>query len=248
MQAIIPNRPTRVLPYAWDSISVNPDPPRVGEVTKISFPLMNPGRSELVVERIDVQIARFGMGVRWEQLRSLGPFRLPADSRRVEEIVFEWTPKEGGHRCVRAAIHVRGMATPLQVARNLNVIHCAEHEELWRVPFRLGNPERQAAPIVLRLGGGDYLSAGVRIEGRPLQPAQPIWLAAGQEVDAELVVHAHCRGALAHARTVEAYIHDRFIDGIQVRVERGALRHLDLSDAWVHAPEEAGITAVATPA
>jgi hypothetical protein len=226
MQAIIPNRPAHVRPYSWGSISVNPDPPRVGEVTRISFPLANPGPGEVVVERIEVRIAGFGMGVPWEELDPIGPFHLPPDAGRIEEATVEWTPEQGGHRCVRASIHVRGVESPTVVGRNLDVIRAGAYESSWRVPFRLGNPERVRAPIMLRLDGegdSDLLAAAVRVGGRMMRADRPIWLDAGEEVEAELHLIAQQGRALEAVRTVEAYIADRLLDGIQVTVLRPAL-------------------------
>lgn len=225
MQAIIPNRPAQVRPYAWNSVSVNPNPPRVGAVTRIGFPLANPGPGEVVVERIDVRIAQFGMGVPWEQLPPIGPFRLPPDATRIEDAFVEWTPTHGGHRCVRAHIHVEGMNSPLLVACNLDVIQAGAHENSWRVPFHLGNPEREPAPIVLRLGADDAddVRMALRVAGRDVPAGRPLWLRPGEVVDAELRLFAPPGPALDAVRTVEAFIGNRLIDGIQVSVYRPAL-------------------------
>lgn len=225
MQAIIPNRPARVRPYAWNSMTVNPNPPRVGVVTRIGFPLANPGPGEVVVERIDVHLAQFGMGMPWEQVASIGPFRLPPDPRRVEDTFLEWTPQQGGHRCVRAFIHVEGMAGPLLVARNLDIIEAGASEHTWRVPFHLGNPEREPAPIVLRLGADDAddVRMALRVAGRDVLARRPVWLRPGEVVEAELRLVAPPGPALDAVRTVEAFIGGRLIDGIQVSVHRPAL-------------------------
>jgi hypothetical protein len=224
MQAIIPNRPAHVRPYAWGSVTVNPDPPRVGEVTRIGFPLANPGPEELVVERIAVRVAAFGMGVAWEELDPIGPFHLPPDPQHIEEAVIQWTPAQGGHRCVRADIHVAGMM-PMTVGRNLHVLQADAEEAYWRVPFHLGNPEPVRAPIVLRVGGeGDpNLGVALRIAGADVRPDRPFWLKPGQEVEAELRLFAPEGAALHAIRTVEAYVGNRLIDGIQVAVLRPAL-------------------------
>jgi hypothetical protein len=224
MHAIIPNRPARSRPYAWGSISVDPDPPRVGGVTTITFPLANPGPDEIVVERIDARIAFFGMGMQWEPLPVVGPFRLSPDPHHVELAHIEWTPQQGGHRCVRAAIHVRGEEQPFQVARNLQVIEAAAGEERWHVPFHLGNPAREPAPIMLVVGGNAAaaLDATVRVGKRIVPLEQPIWLRPGEEVLAELLLHARTDAALHHIRTVEAFIGGRLLDGIQVTVNRPA--------------------------
>lgn len=226
MQAIIPHVPARSRPYAWGSITVDPDPPRVGQITRIGFPLANPGPDEVIVERIEVSVANFGIGVRWETLPPLGPIHLPADPAHIEHAAVEWTPQQGGHRCVRAAIHVRGMAQPCQVGRNLRVIEAEAGEDDWRVPFLLGNPERVPAPIMLHLGGSapENLDATVLIAGRAVPLDQPIWLKPREEVEAVLLLHARGGDALNQLRTLEGTIHGRLIDGIQVTVRRPAHR------------------------
>jgi hypothetical protein len=238
MQAIIPNRPAHVRPYAWGSISVNPDPPRVGEVVRLTFPLANPGPGEVVVERIEVGIATFGVGMPWEQLEPIGPFHLAPDAEHVVEAVADWTPKQSGHRCVRAHIYVEGMASPVLVGRNLDVIQADAHEGIWRVPFRVGNPGRVRAPIVLRVDGqGDagLLHVALHVGRRPVRANRPFWLEPGEDVAAELHLAAEPGHALDAVRTVEAYIGDRLIDGIQVSVLRPSLA-LPLGQS-VYAPE-----------
>jgi hypothetical protein len=227
MKPIVPNhRPAHARPYAWGNIEVNPDPPRVGEVTRISFSLANADSGELVVEQIDVRIAAFGMGVPWEQLDPIGPFILPPDVRHVEEATAQWIPTKGGHCCVRAYIHVRDLSAPLVVGRNLEVIQAGERESEWCVPFRLGNPDAARAPIVLQVGGNDAMTmteTAVRIAGRIVAPGQPVWLEPGETVQGELVLAALPGPALDTVHTVEAYAGGRLIDGIQVEVKRPAL-------------------------
>lgn len=245
MQAIIPNRPARSRPYAWGSITVNPDPPRVGEVCQITFPLLNPGPDDVIVERIETQIALFGIGVRWESLPTIGPFTLPADERHIEPATIDWTPREGGHRCVRAAIHMRGASDVCRVGRNLQVIEADVDEDSWRVPFRLGNPAPEAAPIELRVGGGELaaMEARLRVRGELLPLGRPIWLQPGEEVAAELLLRARTDSELHHIRTVEATVKGRLLDGIQVTVLRPARvpdddARLPISEAGVLASRE----------
>lgn len=224
MHAIIPHVRSRSQPYAWGCISVNPDPPRVGELTRVTFPLLNPGPDDQTIERIEVKVAQFGIGVRWEDLPPLGPFVLPADPDRVVEATVEWTPTVGGHRCVRGQIHVAGLAEPCCAGRNLHVIEAAAGEHTWSVPFRLGNPEPRRAPIRLQIGGNNLaaLDAAVRVGAQVVPADQPIWLAPGEEVEAELLLHGQPDGALNHARTVEAWVHGHLIDGIHVTLRRAA--------------------------
>jgi hypothetical protein len=240
MQAIIPNRPAHVRPYAWGSVSVNPDPPRVGEVTQITFPLANPGPGAVVVERIEVGIAAFGVGMPWEQLDPIGPFHLPPADGQIVEASAAWTPQQGGHRCVRAHIFVQGMDSPLLVGRNLDVIRANAHEGSWRLAFRLGNPERVRAPIELRVDGtgdADQVEIRLRVGERWVHANRPIWLKPGEEVGAELHLAAEPGRALDATHTVEAYIGNRLVDGIQVSVVRPALAVPLESRAAIPAPE-----------
>lgn len=224
MQAILPHVPARSRPYAWASITVDPEPPRVGEMVRIGFPLANPGPDDVLVKLIEVSVARFGIGMPWEKLPPIGPFQLPGDPTHIEHATVEWTPQEGGHRCVRAAIHVKGIAQPCQVGRNLQVIEAKAEEEHWRMSFRLGNPERVAAPMMLRVGGNDpaALAVSVLLAGRPVPLDQPIWLEPREEVEAEMLLRARTDAALSHLRTLEGTIAGRLIDGIQVTVRRPA--------------------------
>ncbi|MBF6589686.1 MAG: hypothetical protein IVW57_04030 [Ktedonobacterales bacterium] len=234
MPMIVPNTAARTRSYMWAGISVTPNPPRLGEAAKISFPLLNPGPDELVIERIEVKVARFGMGVKWDVLPPLGPYMLAPDSRHSEEAVIEWIPDAAGHRCVRASIHTRGQRDPLLLGQNMYVVHSEAAVSAWRVPFRLGNPTPTRAPIRLRLSGDDErLETLVRIGGETVPMRAPIWLEAGQEVEAELALSARDEGALDHARTVEATVNGRFIDGIYVAVRRPARRAIESpSIAW----------------
>jgi hypothetical protein len=232
MHAIIPHVRSRSHSYAWGCISVNPDPPRVGEVTRITFPLLNPGPDDQTIERIDVKVAQFGIGVQWEQLPAIGPLALPAQPGRVVEAAVEWTPTVGGHRCVRAQIYVAGQAEPCTVGCNLHVIEAGAEERTWSVPFRLGNPERERAPIHFQIGGNNLVmvEATVRVDGRVVPLDQPVWLAPGEEVEAELLLRAKRAGALNHVRTVEAWVHGHLIDGIQVTVHRPAVATIGADD------------------
>ena len=224
MKAIIPNQPARSRPYAWGSIAVNPDPPRVGDSTEIVFPLANPGPDDLVVERIEAKVAFFGIGLQWEALPRIGPYRLPADPQRIEHATISWTPTNGGHRCVRAEIYVQGIQQPYLVGRNLQVIEAAAEETFWSVPFRLGNPENAPAPIQLHTGGNDRaaLDVAVRVGDRTVPLDRPIWLGAHEQVEAVLELRTQVEAPLAHLRTLEATIRDRLIDGIEVTVHRPA--------------------------
>lgn len=241
MQAIIPNRAARSRPYAWGGITVNPDPPRVGEICRITFPVLNPGPDDLTIERIVTRVAPFGIGVRWEELPAVGPFPLPADDRAIEHITVQWTPREAGLRCVRASIYMKETPLVCEVGRSLQVIHAEADAEFWSVPFLLGNPEASAAPIELRIGGNEpaTLDAWVRVRGEMIHAGRAIWLDAGEMAAAELQIRAKSDAPLRHVRTVEATVRGRPLDGIQVTVVRPA--HV-IGDAPLLTPEAGALT------
>src|SRR5207248_5486189 len=97
--------------------------------------LKNTAEKPTTVTRIDTMIALFGMGVRWEQLPSVGPLHLPADPNHIEEVKMQWTPLQGGHRCVRSHIYTDAFPGPIMVGCNLHVIEAEAEQTRWRVPF-----------------------------------------------------------------------------------------------------------------
>jgi hypothetical protein len=224
MEAIELNGLMHTHPYACRGLSVNPDPPRVGEVTTLAVALKNAGAQPITVKRIEFMVAQFGMGVRWEQLPPIEDLTLPARPDHVEEIAVQWTPTIGGHRCVRVAIHSDVLPIPLRIGRNLHVIEATAERTLWQVPFRLGNPENDRMPVALELGDNnpDAVEATILINGRVHGAGQPIWLGAREEVEARLLLRARTDDAIATVKTLEARIQGRLIDGIQVEVYRPA--------------------------
>lgn len=222
MEAIQLNNVARSYRYACGGITVTPNPPQVGVATTIAMSLKNPGPEPVTVSRIETMVSQFGMGVPWEQLPAAGPLHLPAD--HVEEVSMQWTPLKGGHRCVRANIHIETLPQPLRIGRNLQVIESEAERAAWRLPFRLGNPEDERMPIVLEVDGNnpEVVATHLVINSHMLQPGEPIWLNAREEVNAILFLRARTNAALENVSTVEAYIGGRFLDGIQVVVHRPA--------------------------
>jgi hypothetical protein len=197
---------------------------------------------------MELRIARFGMGVSWEELPPLGPFEIPANPDHAQELRTEWTPTEGGHRCVRGAIHLQG-GQALGFGLNLHVIQSAAERSRWHIPFRVGNPEPQRQPLVLQVAGDPALvEARLIIGTRMVQPGEPILLNAGEEREAVLLLHARTEEALAAVTAVEAFLGGRFLDGIQVEVHRPAqvARHqpdrFEPEAVWEHEPAAAVVT------
>ncbi|MBV9231872.1 MAG: hypothetical protein JOZ18_21360, partial [Chloroflexi bacterium] len=206
MEAIQLNHAARPHRYACAGITINPNPPQVGVVTTLGLTLKNAGPKPVTISRIETMIAQFGVGVAWEQLPALGPFHLPADPNYIEEVTMQWTPQKGGHRCVRANIHIETLPQPLQIGRNLQVIESGAAQTNWDVPFRLGNPQDQRMPIILEIGGNSpqAIDAYVMDNGRMVRSGEPIWLNAKEEVDAMLLLRARTNAALESVSTVEA--------------------------------------------
>lgn len=224
MQAIQLNDRMRINAYASRGIGVTPNPPQVGAPTAITLYLTNPESRPVTITRIETMIAQFGMGLTWEKLPVVGPFELPADSDYIEEVRLEWTPQKGGHRCVRATIYTEPLSQPLHIGCNLHVIEAEAEHSMWQVPFRLGNPEAERAPVALAVGGQhpDALMARLIVGQRMVHPGEQIWLNPGEEVDAQLLLRARTPEAIESIHTIEAFINGRFIDGIQVELHRPA--------------------------
>ncbi len=224
MQAIQLNDRMRINAYACRGISVTPNPPQVGVPTTIALYLKNPDTRPATVTRIETMIAQFGMGLAWEQLPVVGPFQLPADSNHIEEVNLQWTPQTGGHRCVRANIYIETLPQPLHTGCNLHVIESEAERSMWHVPFRVGNPGAERAPVALEIGGQnlDGLMARVMVGQRMVRPGELVWLNPEEEVDAQLLLRARTPDAIESIHTVEAFINGRFIDGIQVEIHRPA--------------------------
>jgi hypothetical protein len=209
------------LTFMSTGISIDPDPPCVGTNARIAIAVSNPGPDTIEVERIELKIARFGMGQSWEDLPALGPFTVPADPTNTTDLEWQWTPNEGGHRCVRAHIAIAGRPQPLIVGRNLHVVHSEAEQRAWQIQFRVGNPERQRAPVVLSLDSPvEMIRAELFARGQILRHGEPIWLDPGEEVDAMLMVRAQTFRAIDALQTVRTTIDGRFIDGIGVQIKR----------------------------
>lgn len=223
MKALQLNTRVRPHPYASYSLTVNPNPPRVGEVTTLALALRNSGPDPVTVNRIEFKVAGFGMGLQWEELPPISPVHVPVDPDHDYEVAIQWTPTKGGHRCVRGAIYIEGAPHPIHVGRNLDVIEAMADQDTWHIPFQLGNPETERKPVMLEIGKtGRELHAMLVVRGR-LQPAgRPIWLNPGEVIDAQLILKARTLEQINDAQAVEAYIDSKLIDGIQVVVHRPA--------------------------
>ncbi len=220
------NDRARMHRYACRGISVTPNPPQVGVPTTITLYLRNSESSPVTVTRIETKVAQFGMGVAWEELPVVGPFSLPADPNHVEEVTMQWTPQKGGHRCLRANIYLETLPQPLMAGCNLHVIESEAERSMWQMPFRLGNPERERMPVALEIGGNqaEGVAARLIVKGGVVRPGEAVWLDAGEEVDALLLLRARTAAAIESIHTVEAFINGRFLDGIQVELYRPAQR------------------------
>src|SRR5215469_6736505 len=118
VEAIQLNGAARMHRYACQGLNVNPNPPRVGEVTTLALALKNTGPGAITINRIQFMVAGFGMGLGWEQLPPIDRLTLPADSQHIEDVAVQWTPTKGGHRCVRVTIESDVLPQPLTIGRN----------------------------------------------------------------------------------------------------------------------------------
>lgn len=223
MQAIDPRRQVHIAPYAYTHIGINPDPPRVGELLTVDLPLCNTTSEPVDIEHIHVRLAAFGIGVPWLDIANVGPLTLLPDPRHIEHVTATWTPDKPGHRCVRATINVAGQATPLTVGRNMNIVQAGAHEDAWSVRFHLGNPTKEAAPILLRQVNAPALAGHLVIGGRFHPLDEPVWLGAGEVAEAEVRLHARTQEGFEADWRLEGSIGKTLIDGLIVRVRRHAM-------------------------
>src|SRR5260370_11348759 len=108
--------------YACQGISVNPNPPRVGEVTTLALALKNTGPEAITINRIQFMIAGFGMGLGWEQLPPIEHLILPADPQHVEDVAVQRTAAKGGASLFRVIIQGERPPPPTIIGRNLGGI------------------------------------------------------------------------------------------------------------------------------
>jgi uncharacterized repeat protein (TIGR01451 family) len=121
--------PTNVNP-PWEEpeISVNPDPPVVGQPGKICIDLQNP----LLITRtvtVDFSVADFGAGIPFTPVGST-TVNLPPNS--YDKYCIDWTPTTGGtlHRCILATLK----------QANYPDMHSQHNVDLVRpLPTRLGD-------------------------------------------------------------------------------------------------------------
>jgi hypothetical protein len=215
--------------YTSRGITITPDPPQVGVEAVIALELSNTGTQPLTVRRIEPMVAQFGMGVTWEQLPLLGPLSIAPN--QVERVVVSWTPGVGGHRCLRANIYTDLSSSPVRVGRNMRVIESETATQfLWGVPFALGNPQDQPAPVLLALKHDPLVQASLVIKERLVFSGEAIELAAREEAQGTLLLLAETKDALESTIDVEAFIRGQFLDGLEVTLRKPALERGDQAD------------------
>lgn len=222
MQVIDPGRRVSIPPYEWSNIGIDPNPPRAGEPTAIDFPFSNSTNAPIEIERIEVGIATFGIGVPWDKVATLGPLTLLPDPTAITHATATWTPQTPGHRCVRAEIRIQGQPEGLTVGRNLDIVRAGAHEDTWNVRFSLGNPTKETAPITLYQVDAPALAGHLWIRGRTHRPHEPVWLRPGEVVEAVVRLRAQTQDGFEADWRLEGMIGETLIDGLIVRVRRQA--------------------------
>lgn len=199
--------------YACAGITVVPDPPQVGVPTTISLKLMNNGAEQISIQHIELLVARFGIGMNWEYLTTVGALNIPAYERA--QVSSAWTPAFSGHCGVRAHIMTNLSDAPAHVGRNLRIMK-AITPGIWRTPFVLGNPLDQPAEIQLVIEHDPRLVAMLIVNERALVSGETIALAGREETEGVLLLLAPTDEVLISMTTVEAFIVGQFVDGMAV--------------------------------
>ncbi len=105
--------------FAEREITVNPDPPVVGESTQLCVTLTNPTNVDQTVN-VTFAAADFGAGIPFTPIQTVNNVVIPANGSITRCIT--WTPGTGGtlHRCVRVQVSQAGYRD-VYSQRNLNV-------------------------------------------------------------------------------------------------------------------------------
>lgn len=134
--------------WAEREITVNPDPPKIGQPAQLCVKLVNPTPVDQTVD-VTFAVADFGAGIGFTDIQTVPGVAIPANG--TVTVCIPWVPAPGGtpHRCVRVQIHQDGYKDVFS-QRNINVVPMGllrillHGGELKLPPFLLHNAEQVA--------------------------------------------------------------------------------------------------------
>ena len=131
--------------YAQGEITVHPEPPIAGSLTRLCVEVHNSDQTAAHDADLEFRVANFGIGVPFSTV-GVVPVHMPPDGW-VQECVL-WTPPVPGHWCIEVVIHQEGFA-PQRSQRNIDLDEPLQPGEAHTKVFPVGNPSDQVATITL---------------------------------------------------------------------------------------------------
>ena len=133
--------------YAQDEISVDPEPPMAGSVTRLCAEVVNNDPVNPHVVTLEFRVANFGIGLPWNSVGSTS-VHVPAGS--VASGCVVWTPPSPGHWCIEVVLHQEG-AEPQRSQRNIDADEPLQPGESHSRVIAVGNPFDHPVDISLGL-------------------------------------------------------------------------------------------------
>ncbi|MCG2766994.1 MAG: hypothetical protein L6435_01230, partial [Anaerolineae bacterium] len=150
--------PTRMVPritfphgdwpqYAQDEISVHPEPPMAGRLTRLCAEVVNNDPANPRVATLEFRVANFGIGLPWTSVGSSN-VEVPPGGAAVGCVI--WTPPGPGHWCIEVVLHQEG-AEPQRSQRNIDADEPLQPGVSHSRVFEVGNPFGHRVDISLGL-------------------------------------------------------------------------------------------------
>ena len=133
--------------YAQDEISVHPEPPTAGSLTRLCAEVVNNDPVNAHVVTLEFRVANFGIGLPWNAVDSTS-VHVPPGS--VASGCVVWTPPGPGHWCIEVVLHQEG-AEPQRSQRNIDADEPLQPGESHSRVFEVGNPFDHRVDITLGL-------------------------------------------------------------------------------------------------
>jgi hypothetical protein len=139
------NLPHASVPWEEQEISVNPNPPVVGQPTQYCIELQNPMSFSRTVT-LDYTVADFGAGIGFTSVATRTVI-LPPNS--IDKYCITWTPSTGGtlHRCLLVILHQAGFQDQ-RSQHNVDLVRGNPAGSV--ISFTIGNPYPFTRTLLIR--------------------------------------------------------------------------------------------------
>jgi hypothetical protein len=206
-------------PYAEREITIDPDPPKVGQGAQICAELHNYAAVDQAVD-LTLYAADFGIGIPFQEVGQLPDVVIPANS--TVKRCLPWIPPPGSlHRCLQIRIQQQGYED-ITSQRNIDLRPPIKTGEatIERV-IQVGNPKGETKKVevdVKTVGFSPEWTVALGWEEATLEP--------GQVMSNTIQIIPPAAGSAAslpgqsQVVAVEAYIDDELIGGVQFEFEK----------------------------